>query len=219
MSIDPQNFWDQKILSWEDGRYLGQGGSGGLENVANKASSSLRSRMEMAFEILAPRVPGKRILELGCGSGLLATRLLEAGARSYAGFDFSSKAIERAKSLNPSNGASFDVMNVDALPPQDVDIVFSLGLLDWLTDHQIRKVFTCAPRADFLHSFSENKNSVATLVHRAYCYLSYGYRTKGYIPRYHREHEIMDLCDARGHIVRDPKLSFGAFVLSFKAEP
>ncbi|MBT5108905.1 MAG: class I SAM-dependent methyltransferase, partial [Rhodospirillaceae bacterium] len=44
-----------------------------------------------------PHVKGRRIVELGCGSGLLARDLLACGALSYQGFDISPIAIDRAR--------------------------------------------------------------------------------------------------------------------------
>lgn len=55
-----------------------------------------------AWSALATRVPERAaILEVGCGSGQLAQLLLGESARSYVGFDFSSRAIELARRRVP----------------------------------------------------------------------------------------------------------------------
>ena len=48
------------------------------------------------MELVAENIVGRHIVELGCGSGLLAMPLLEAGAATYRGMDISNVAIEAA---------------------------------------------------------------------------------------------------------------------------
>jgi hypothetical protein len=72
-SIDSKQFWEDKILTWEDGRYGEEVKAGSwLERIANRASGSLRFRLTITKELLASHVKGKHIVELGCGSGFLA---------------------------------------------------------------------------------------------------------------------------------------------------
>ena len=48
--------------------------------------------MIVAKKLLLNLVPNKKILEIGCGSGLLAEELIKAGAKSYLGYDFAEHA-------------------------------------------------------------------------------------------------------------------------------
>ena len=85
---DPKEFWENKILSWEEGRYnLSESSysSTKLEKIANKGSNSLRFRIEKCGEILSKHVSGKDVVEIGCGRGLLVPRLMAAGAKSFRG--------------------------------------------------------------------------------------------------------------------------------------
>jgi SAM-dependent methyltransferase len=65
----------------------------------------------------APLSPGARVLDVGCGSGLLARRLLEAGFQ-VVGVDASPAMIDLARAHAP--GARFEVLALPTGRPTDV---------------------------------------------------------------------------------------------------
>lgn len=82
------------------------------------------------IELLAPQ-PGERILDLGCGTGDLASEISAAGA-SVVGMDFSEEMICRAKAKYPS--LTFAVGNgEDFTTNSPFDAVFSNAALHWMT--------------------------------------------------------------------------------------
>jgi ubiquinone/menaquinone biosynthesis C-methylase UbiE len=218
MIIDPKQFWNKKILEWEDGRYFINDGSsiGIFERVANSASSSLRHRMAITKKLLAPHIAGKKILEIGCGSGLLTKSIMENLADSYLGIDIAQNAISRAIKRNSayewSDRVRFEVGDLDAIPKNSYDIIVSLGLLDWLNDDQLKQIFLIGRDSHFLHAISEKRAHPHQWLHRAYVHLSYGYKTKSYVPRYFNADEIRKLAKNCGgeqiFFYRDSKLSF-----------
>lgn len=220
---DPKEFWENKILSWEEGRYnLSESSysSTKLEKIANKGSNSLRFRIEKCGEILSKHVSGKDVVEIGCGRGLLVPRLMAAGAKSYLGVDLAESAIAAAKSLHEdaikSGSINFVQGSVNSLPETNAEIVFSLGLLDWLNDEELTTLFNWRRDADHFHAIAERKLSIAQALHKIYVFISYGYRTKGYVPRYYTIDEILEhmscLSSPKRDIFRDGRLTFGAFV-------
>lgn len=219
---DRKTFWNGKILDWEDSRYGAPGGAGGwLERWAGRASASLRFRLAAALALLAPHARGRRVVEIGCGSGLLADPLMAAGALSYRGYDLSDVAVAKARdrlagSLHAA-GIGFEVAAVADLPEQGDAVVFSLGLTDWLTDAEMAHLFAIGRAGDYLHALSEKRPSLAQVLHRLYVTLSYGRRT-GYRPRYYAMGDIVALLARQGLappvVYRDSRLSFGAFVTS-----
>lgn len=223
-AIDVRDFWEKKILVWERGRYDSKKqNQGSLENIANRASDSLRYRLKIATELLTPHVTGKRVVELGCGSGLLAGKFIDAGALSFTGYDIAEGAISRAKEHYAGGpyekNVHFITADLNKLDSLDADIVFSLGLLDWLSDLEILHLFKISGQAHFLHAISEKRFSLSLFLHKIYCYVSYGYRTRGYVPRYVSPGEMFALVgDSAGgrdfYVYRDPKLSFGALLSS-----
>lgn len=77
--------------------------------------------------LLAPR-PGERILDLGCGDGVLTRRLVDLGC-DVAAIDSSAAQIEAARAL----GLDAHVMDGGALPFRaEFDAVFSNAVLHWI---------------------------------------------------------------------------------------
>jgi len=222
--MNQKSFWDNKILTWERDRYGDKGSSSLLESFARRASSSLHRRIELTIEILEPRVAGKNILELGCGTGRLAESLILAGALTYTGIDIAKTAVDiasrNAEDKGLSNVVHFEAGEVRTASRNDVDIVFSLGLLDWLTDDEIEHIFSNFKGADFLHSISEKRFSVQQVLHRLYCYVAYGYKTNGYVPRYQSIDQIVRALEKSSatnlSVIRDPGMKFGTLLTSFR---
>jgi len=224
--VDPKEFWENKILGWEDGRYKETTSGSILERFADRSSESLRFRQTAALKLLSPFVSGKRLVEIGCGSGLLAEKFVAMGVKSYRGYDIAENAIDRARASAKVSGidgpATFETASVEAMKPLDVDIVFSLGLLDWLDDQALSRLFQVVGTADWLHAFSEKRISVAQYAHRLYVFLAYGHRTGGYVPRYHSFEQIKGLAQEhqsnKMHVYRNPRLAFGAFATSLPVD-
>ncbi len=58
--------------------------------------------------------PGARVLDVGCGNGVISRSLGEAGYSVY-GIDISDKAISRARELNKYPNVRFDVLSAEQL--------------------------------------------------------------------------------------------------------
>lgn len=227
-TADKGRFWNDKILGWEDSRYGVPDISNGLvERIAGGVSSSLRFRLTAAVRLLAPHVRGRRVVEVGCGSGYLAAPLIEAGAIAYQGFDIAPNAIDRARRLLGGLGGDarpvrFDVAAVTDLHDQGDAMLVSLGLFDWLTDDEISHLFAIGRSGPYLHALSERRLSAQQLIHRLYVHVAYGRRT-GLRPRYQSVAEIDALLAATGRppagVFRHPRLRFGIFVSDLPLPP
>lgn len=220
---DRRVFWERKILTWDHDRYDPPAtGASLLARAQSRLGTSIRHRMELALAALTPHLEGKRVIELGCGTGRLAPLLIERGAAEYVGYDLAEGAVARASDGARSAGfgdrVRFEQIDVSSLRSLDSDIVVSLGLLDWLDDGQIEHVFELGRGTHFLHSFSEARRSFVQAVHSAYVFVAYGHASRGYVPAYHQASMLASMARARGasstRFVRDPRLSFGTFITS-----
>tara|TARA_B110000967_G_C18625773_1_gene431131 strand:+ start:36 stop:716 length:681 start_codon:yes stop_codon:yes gene_type:complete len=226
MSVDKKKFWEKKIIGWEDGRYnLKNDRINFLENIGDKASSSLYHRQKICLEILKDKVYKKNIIELGCGSGLITKQILSLGAKSYTGYDISANAINRAKKIAEQENfqnCKYFAQPVNEISELNCDIVFSLGFIDWLNNDELEHLFKMSKNIDFIHSMSEKKSSITQYLHRLYVYLSYGRKTKGYAPRYITKEKILKLIKShinkKIHFLNKKELSFGVFFSSFNSE-
>lgn len=198
MQIDKKNFWEKKIIGWEDIRYKSDATNQNFfEKFVNKTNKTLIYRLKATLDILGPLVKNKKVVELGCGSAFLAEEIIKLGATSYTGYDISENAISRAIKLseqkNYHDKANFFSKSILETPTLDADYVFSLGLTDWLDDNELNHLFKISKNSENLHSISEDKKSFSQLLHKTYVFFSYGRKTKGYAPRYLNSEKISEL--------------------------
>ena len=115
------------------------------------------------LELLAPR-PGERILDLGCGDGVLTRKLTELGCAAV-GVDASPDMVREAQALGVdarlADGADLDF---DA----EFDAVFSNAALHWMSadpDRVIRGVARALrPGGRFVGEFGGHGNVAAIIV-------------------------------------------------------
>ena len=78
---------------------------------------------------------GLRVLEIGCGTGQLASMIATAGASSVLAFDYSENSIETAKSTYNLGNLEFLCQDAnDYVPQQKFDVVVLQGVLEHLDD-------------------------------------------------------------------------------------
>ncbi len=198
MPIDKKQFWEDKIIGWEDIRYKRDTTNFNIfENFVNRTNKTLIYRLNTAFKILKPLLKDKKIVELGCGSGFLAEKIINSGAKSYTGYDISEKAISRAihisKEKKINDKATFFAKAIKEMTDIDADYIFSLGTTDWLDDDELNHMFYISRNSENLHSISEDRNSLPQLLHKFYVFLSYGRKTDKYVPRYYKTDKISNL--------------------------
>lgn len=221
MQIDKKEFWEKKIVDWENARYLGEVKEQNfIERWVRKGGGSVWQRLQLAQDILRPYLAGKIVLDLGCGSGWLFKLLADSQARSFIGIDLAESAIRNGEALSRRFGyadrVSFLVGNAVQIAFPHFDIAVSLGLFDWLSDSEIDILLEKIRGRQFLIAVAEKSNSMAQMLHRLYVFLAYGHKTGRYVPRYFSMGEIFSRLSRHGFknlkVVRNKKMSFGAFV-------
>jgi 2-polyprenyl-3-methyl-5-hydroxy-6-metoxy-1,4-benzoquinol methylase len=217
MTISKDKFWSNKILGWEKNRY----------NIKDRLigkkrrNNSVNERLTVAKKFLLKLVPNKKILEIGCGSGLLAEELVKAGAESYLGYDFAETAIKDAQErCRREKKIRFNLGSVDKIKiNEEYDIIFSLGLIDWLEEKEIKKLVELSKDKIWLHSFSEKRQTLIQLIHKIYVTCLYGYKNGMYVPRYDTKDDIKRYFQSNNiYFFQNNKLSFGVIASSFKLD-
>jgi 2-polyprenyl-3-methyl-5-hydroxy-6-metoxy-1,4-benzoquinol methylase len=220
MGIDKKNFWENKIQAWEKDRYRVEDDESKVKtDSSHLAGSSLQFRFESTAELLKPYLDGKKILDIGCGTGIFYNELKDTNLAHYYGFDFAENAIlEGKKKFEGDEKCSLFASTIEDFDFPECDIAIALGVLDWLENDEIEALFKKTYPRKFLFAISEKKPSITLWIHAIYCFLSYGWKTQGYVPKYHTTDEIIKIAEAVGYknikIYRHPKLRFGAYVYS-----
>lgn len=196
MSGFSKDYWDQKILKWENSRY-------GFWSPLNPLSWTVRNRTATAAKILNEHLrknPASRLLELGCGSGVLLSQL-KAKFSYYHGVDLSSEAIDKAlEQFRGSDNVLFTSSNVLHLPDYQADVVVFLGLTDWLTPEEMQSLFSRMNCSTLLFSFTTKKQT--SLWNPYYYYRKWKDKKPGlhgYRARSYKKEEIEEWLNIRGY--------------------
>lgn len=213
--MSSRDYWDNKIIEWEDS-LDGQKSISFIESLASKFRRPLMVRQAMCFELLRKVGTGKTILELGCGSGYFAMKVLqEIKPRKVIGIDISHNAIQRAnrlrKELKLPPRIEFiegDTTKLPKLPKADITI--GLGFLDYLSASEIKALMRSLESKYVIFTFSEKKASLTRYLHLLY--LASQNCPKHY---YYTKEEMARLVKERYkniRIISGRKLMFGCIV-------
>jgi ubiquinone/menaquinone biosynthesis C-methylase UbiE len=102
-----------------------------------QTSFSDMNQIDYLIQSACPR-PGERMLDLGCGKGLLAEYISDKTGTSACGIDYVPEAIEQAqeRTREKSDRLSFSISNFDhlAFPDRSFDTIISVDTLYMPTD-------------------------------------------------------------------------------------
>lgn len=144
-------FWDARIIGWEESRYS-------RWSRLNPFSWTVRRRMDAARNLVSGELAGlPSVLDLGCGSGLLASAVVADRGRRYAGVDISAVAVAAARRRFAAHAerASFERRDVLDGTVWEASLIVFLGLVDWLEEAEIELLFRRLDASRLCFSFTE----------------------------------------------------------------
>lgn len=175
-------YWNRRIRDWENSRY-------GTFAALKPNSFAVFHRLRQAQRLLNKESQDS-VLDIGCGSGLLATGLRPGREMTYIGFDSSSEAIESAKARRfPARvRAEFRVCDASETELPATTVTVALGLVDWLSDRQLAALFGKLRSQKLLLAFTEKRSGPF-----AFLYHAYHGRKKSMGIRYPREFSLEEI--------------------------
>jgi hypothetical protein len=107
---------------------------------------------------------------------------------------------------------------VELQTPLEADIVFSLGLLDWISPTEIKRLnVTCKNIPNYLHSFTRRKFSLQLIAHKAFVLISYGLYNKLYMPNYYSFENLKSYFNNENLTIdENHKLGIGAIIKNWQ---
>ena len=195
MSINKVAFWNNRIIGWENKHY-------------KNPFSAIFWRQRLAKARLRNILKNKHVVEVGCGCGRLGKFCLDHGAKSYTGLDLSEAAINEAKEKFQFPNMEFKLIKNFEELPETCDLVFSLGLLDWLSDEERETLGNYSYGKAFLHSYSSYLFKTE-IIHRRFIKT---YTEEDYIPRIDKHQDIKSHFPNNSKIYWHPLMYLSHFI-------
>lgn len=111
-----------------------------LEFPTDDASSQTLAHSRARYEFAMQFVPGKRVLDVGCGAGIGTRMLLRAGAASVDGVDKREEALAIARGREPGRAAAYRQCDLnEGLPYESgaFDVVICLEVLEHVEQQRL----------------------------------------------------------------------------------
>lgn len=201
------NFWKTALIKWEEKRYDGL--------FSKFFYASLWARQQYIAGVISQLPAGTKIIELGCGTSRILDLIQNKEKIQYVGVDISEAAIAQARNKFKSiQNARWICTSIENLENIEADYAISTGLMDWITDDQLKTFLKKNNIKYHCHSFSIFDNSIRYYLHKIFTLLIRLGKNTLYKPRYYSEERMLDaFAPIQGFkIYKNRKLSFGAFV-------
>lgn len=168
-----EEYWQRAAADWDASSYGQTARGSSVERVATLLRAHIRKRYETAERSLAPWIEGRRFLEIGCGGGELAVRLVELGAASGVAVDVSPDVVEVARRRADDAGVGerlrFETSTIAGLTDvPDVDLAVGLGILEYLEPTELCNLIQRVRPRDVFFSFDESRPSLLGSMHVVY---------------------------------------------------
>lgn len=199
-------YWEKQLLPWERARYS-------LWAALNPFAWTVRARLADLLRILRQEVrPGDRLLDLGCGSGVLGARLADLPFSRYLGIDFSQAAIAQAQlrlsRLPQPERFRFEAHDVTEVTDwAEADIVVASGLADWIAPEELASLLVRLRTRTLVLTYTEAQAGASIPAYRLYhrFFRAWIARSRTVTARLHTEAEVRAILEQAGFLPRDSR--------------
>ena len=141
-----KDFWDNHINDWSSAYKKDYKNLSLIERFAHLVRiNQLQKRQKFVLSFIKNKINNKKILELGCGNGVLSKEIIKLRPSHLTCVDISEKAINLTKDeLKTSTGQiEFIIANIEDLEIDfnNYDIIIGLGISQYLNIEIINKIF------------------------------------------------------------------------------
>ncbi len=134
--VKQKEYWDREVGEFDS---IYSHGKSKLDNwIDAKFRWDMYARFEYTLKHSEP-IPGKSVLDVGCGTGRYALEYARRGARRIVGIDIASEMVKvcerRAREAGVQERCEFVVSDLLAYEPKEkFDVCIGIGLFDYIRD-------------------------------------------------------------------------------------
>jgi SAM-dependent methyltransferase len=130
---DPKRFWEDRLRS--DFTISGTGHAGFSRRYNGYMYTLKKRALGRALSGLDMAVSGKRVLDIGCGTGFFVDYYLKSGAAAVTGIDITDVSVgSLKKAFPPAEFYRADISAPGVLPGETFDIINAFDVLYHITD-------------------------------------------------------------------------------------
>ena len=208
-----RDYWKATAKSWNQQYYGDKKRERSLlSRLTRNPPETVHFRQRVILDHLEQHIQGKRVVEFGCGTGLLSQEIIQRGARSYHGYDLAQSvidiALENIETSSFGDRITFSCVDLESITSLNADFVLSAGLTTWITLEQINHMFAISRELDFLHAISEPRLSLRYMLRALHQSMT---PTESYQGKLKKVSNVTEIAKKHGwenfHVFRHRKLS------------
>lgn len=186
-------FWDDHLKNWSSAYDKNYTNLSLLEKLAHIIRTKLiHNRQEYILSLLKNKIQNKKILELGCGNGILSESLIKLEPLHLTCIDISTTAVKLTKErLKPYKYSQLTIINADIekmkIDFDSYDIIIAMGVTQYLNTITVNNIFF-STKSKFIFDYINEDHSVLNVLHTVYRYLKF-IGKKSNFPKYNKLHK------------------------------
>lgn len=184
-------FWDNHLKNWSSAYNKDFKKLSILEKCAHIIrTKQIENRHKFIVSLIKEKIKNKKILELGCGNGVLSKEIIKMQPAHLTCIDISEIAINitKKKLINIYDNNKIEFINGDIetikIDFDRFDLILGLGISQYLNQDIIKKIFFSS-RSNFCFDYINSELSLLNILHSIYRFLKF-FGKKRKFPNYNK---------------------------------